>query len=186
MRKIDQSVSTATFGGGCFWCTEAIFQEIEGVKTVQSGYSAGNSVLPTYREVCAGTTGHAEVVQITFDTSKISYDDLIKIHLATHNPTQLNAQGFDKGTQYRSIILTHDNNQYETAHHIIEEMGTAFTEKIVTEIKPYTHFYVAEDYHQKYFTDNPEKAYCTSVISPKLKKFRNLFKEKVRKDKISD
>ena len=186
LKKIEKPEAVATFGGGCFWCTEAIFQELQGVKNVQSGYSGGETTNPNYRDVCSGSTGHAEVVQITFDPEKISYADLVRIHLSTHDPTQMNQQGADKGTQYRSIILAHDKDQDETARKIIEEMAPVFDDKIVTEVKPFSRFFVAESYHQNYYADNPEKAYCAAVISPKLKKFKALFKEKLKTHGRSD
>jgi methionine-S-sulfoxide reductase len=167
----------ATFGGGCFWCTEAIFQKIKGVEKVESGYSGGATKNPTYNEVCTGVTGHAEVVQITFDADAISYADLLKIHLSTHNPTTLNYQGADHGTQYRSIILTHDDIQKQTAEKTIQEMAASFENEIVTEIAPFEVFYKAEAYHQNYFNNNPGQGYCAAVISPKLDKFRKLFAE---------
>jgi peptide methionine sulfoxide reductase msrA/msrB len=178
--KIEKKEGKATFGGGCFWCTEAIFQQLEGIVKVVSGYSGGKAISPTYREVCSGLTGHAEVVQITFDPGKICYEDLVKIHLSTHNPTSLNQQGADIGTQYRSIILTHNPQQEKIAHEVIREMATSFDREIVTIVEPFVAFYEAEDYHQNYYRNNPEGGYCTAVISPKLTKFRKLFREKLK------
>lgn len=183
--KIEKKEGKATFGGGCFWCTEAIFQQMEGVLKVESGYSGGKAVNPTYREVCSGLTGHAEVVQITYDPEKIDYEDLVKIHLSTHNPTSLNRQGADTGTQYRSILLTHNAEQEKIAHEVIQEMAPSFDEEIVTEVKPFVAFYKAEDYHQNYYNNNPEGGYCTAIISPKLAKFRKLFKEKLKAGEAS-
>jgi len=180
LKKTTQSQATATFGGGCFWCTEAVFQQLTGVSKVESGYSGGASENPTYQQVCSGDTGHAEVVQVTFDPGVISYADLLRIHLSTHNPTTPNQQGADKGTQYRSIILTHDNEQEAIAKQVIEEMTTAFDQAIVTEVKPFDVFYPAEGYHQDYYVSNPAKPYCQAVISPKLKKFRELFKDRLK------
>jgi peptide methionine sulfoxide reductase msrA/msrB len=177
--KVEKEEGKATFGGGCFWCTEAIFQRLQGVLKVESGYSGGRTVNPTYREVCSGLTGHAEVVQISFDPEKINYEDLVKIHLSTHNPTTLNQQGADVGSQYRSIILAHDPEQEKIAGEVIREMASSFDKEIVTEVEPFTAFYKAEDYHQNYYNNNPDGGYCTAVISPKLDKFRKLFREKV-------
>ena len=167
----------ATFGGGCFWCTEAIFQKLKGVDKVESGYAGGTKENPSYNQVCAGVTGHAEVIQITFDPDVISYDYLLKIHLSTHDPTTLNYQGADHGTQYRSIILTHDATQTKTAEQVISEMTSYFDNEIVTEVKPFDVFYKAEDYHQNYYNNNPGQGYCVAVIGPKLEKFRKLFVE---------
>jgi len=175
LKKIQSNPEKATFGGGCFWCTEAVFQKVRGVKQVISGYSGGRTNSPTYREVCNGNTGHAEVVQITFDPGEISYADLLRLHLSTHDPTTLNYQGADHGTQYRSIILPHTDEQAKTAREIISEMAPAFADEIVTEIKPFEVFYAAEDYHQNYYQHNPDQGYCAAVISPKLEKFRRRF-----------
>jgi methionine-S-sulfoxide reductase len=172
-------MAVATFGGGCFWCTEAIFQKLKGVETVESGYSGGSTVDPSYQDVCAGITGHAEVVQITFDPAVISYADLVRIHLSTHDPTTLNYQGADHGTQYRSIILAHDDEQQNIAEEIINEMNPSFTDDIVTEVVPLKVFYKAEEYHQNYFNNNPNQGYCMAVINPKLQKFRKLFAERI-------
>ena len=165
----------AIFGGGCFWCTEAIFQKLHGVVKVESGYSGGETVNPTYDEVCTGITGHAEVVRITYHPDRISYADLVRIHLSTHDPTTLNFQGADHGTQYRSIILTHNAQQTETAENIINEMKPVFANEIVTEVKPLDAFYKAEEYHQNYYENNHGQGYCAAVISPKLEKFRKRF-----------
>ena len=177
--KVEKMGEKATFGGGCFWCTEAIFQRLQGVLKVESGYSGGKTTNPTYREVCSGLTGHAEVIQITFDPEKISYEDLVKIHLSTHNPTTLNQQGADIGSQYRSIVLAHDLEQEKIAREVIREMAPSFDKEIVTVVEPFIVFYKAEDYHQNYYNNNPEGGYCTAVISPKLDKFRKLFREKL-------
>jgi len=182
---ISTSQATATFGGGCFWCTEAIFQQLEGVSRVDSGYSAGDMPDPTYHAVCTGQTGHAEVVQISFDPAVISYADLVRIHLSTHNPTTPNQQGADRGTQYRSIILAHDAEQETVARQVIEEMASAFDAPIVTEVRPFETFYKAEHYHQDYYASNPRKPYCNAVISPKLQKFRELFKEKLKDQPVA-
>ncbi len=179
LNKTAKSRATATLGGGCFWCTEAVFQQLAGVSNVESGYSGGRTLNPTYQEVCTGETGHAEVVQVTYEPNVISYADLLRIHLSTHNPTTLNQQGADRGTQYRSIILTHDSEQEATARQVIEEMASAFDDPIVTVVKPFDVFYKAEDYHQDYYVSNPAKPYCAAVISPKLQKFRQLFKDRL-------
>jgi peptide methionine sulfoxide reductase msrA/msrB len=181
LEKVDIKEKKATFGGGCFWCTEAIFQQLEGVQKVESGYSGGSTVNPTYREVCSGRTGHAEVVQVTFNPGTISYEDLLRIHLVTHDPTLLNRQGADVGTQYRSIILTHSMEQEKSAREIIQEMQSSFDSEIKTEVKPIEFFYKAEEHHQDYYNNNPEGGYCMAVISPKLDKFRKLFKERLKK-----
>lgn len=180
LKKVKNQYEKATFGGGCFWCTEAIFDQLKGVLKVESGYSGGKNINPTYREVCSGSTGHAEVVQVTYDPELISYDDLLRIHLSTHNPTTLNQQGADWGTQYRSVIFANDQKQIETAGKIIQEMKPTFEKEIITEVKPLQAFYKAEEHHQNYYSSNPEKAYCTAVINPKLEKFRQLFKEKMK------
>jgi peptide methionine sulfoxide reductase msrA/msrB len=180
LKKTARPQATATFGGGCFWCSEAIFQQLAGVSTVECGYSGGAPANPTYQEVCSGQTGHAEVVKITFDPAVISYADLLRIHLSTHNPTTRNRQGADKGTQYRSIVLTHDGEQEAIARQVIEEMAPAFDDPIVTEVQPLDVFYTAEDYHQAYYTSNPQKPYCAAVISPKLQRFRRLFRDRLK------
>jgi len=180
LKKTEQPQTRATFGGGCFWCTEAIFQQLAGVSKVESGYSGGASPDPTYQEVCSGRSGHAEVVQITFDPAVISYADLVRIHLSTHNPTTPDQQGADKGTQYRSIVLTHDAAQEAVARQVIEELAPAFDAPIVTEVKPFEVFYPAEGYHQDYYASNPQKPYCAAVISPKLQRFRQLFRDRLK------
>ncbi|HUN21533.1 MAG TPA: peptide-methionine (S)-S-oxide reductase MsrA [Anaerolineales bacterium] len=170
----------ATFGGGCFWCTEAIFRQVQGVTLVESGYSGGSKANPTYREVCDGNTGHAEVVQVTFDPSQISYADLLRIHLTTHNPMTRNRQGADIGTQYRSIILTHNASQAATAQAVIAELAPNFDNPIVTIVQEFETFYKAENYHQDYFSRNADKPYCEAVISPKLAKFKKLYAERLK------
>lgn len=180
LKKTTQSQAIATFGGGCFWCTEAIFQQLAGVSKVVSGYSGGQSADPNYQAICSGSTGHAEVVQISFDPAVIHYADLLRIHLSTHNPTTANQQGADKGTQYRSAVLTQDSEQEAITRQVIKEMASAFDAPIVTEVKPFEVFYPAEDYHQDYYVSNPDKPYCEAVISPKLEKARKLFKQRLR------
>jgi peptide methionine sulfoxide reductase msrA/msrB len=179
LSKLPAPQAEATFGGGCFWCTEAIFQQLNGVSKVESGYSGGNTRDPDYQAVCEGLTGHAEVVQITFDPSVISFADLVRIHLSTHNPTTLNRQGADKGTQYRSVILTHNSEQEATARRVIREMAANFDDAIVTEVKPFETFYRAEGYHQDYYLNNPARPYCAAVISPKLRRLHTLFSDKL-------
>jgi peptide-methionine (S)-S-oxide reductase len=172
-----------TFGSGCFWCTEAVFQRLEGVVAVESGYSGGNVANPTYEQVCTGTTGHAEVTQITYDPTTISYDDLLQVFWKTHDPTTLNRQGNDAGTQYRSVIFYHNETQKELAEKYKKELGAsgAWKSPIVTEISPFTVFYKAESYHQNYYNDNKFQPYCTFVIGPKLDKFEKVFKNKMKK-----
>ena len=170
-----------TVGGGCFWCTEAVFREVKGVEKVVSGYSGGNVPgKPTYREVCSGLTGHAEVIQITFDPSVISYEELLIIFMTTHNPTTLNQQGADMGTQYRSVIFYHDEIQKEIAENVVKQLTEYFEDPIVTEISPLINFFEAEDYHQDYYTNNTSQGYCAMVITPKLTKFRKMFADKLK------
>ena len=175
IEKINTTLEKAVFGGGCFWCTEAIFKELDGVEFVESGYSGGAIANPTYREVCSGRTGHAEVIQVTFNPEKISLEDLLRIHLSTHNPTTLNRQGADVGTQYRSIILFSSQSQRTSAEKIIDEMQQLYNQPIVTEIKNFEAFFIAEASHQNFFANNPDQPYCQTVIDPKLGKFRQLF-----------
>ena len=174
---------TATFGMGCFWCSEAIFQNLEGVKSVQSGYSGGTKINPTYREVCTGTTGHAEAIQVVYDTTKISYKDLLEVFWSSHDPTTLNRQGADEGTQYRSSVFYHNDEQKNLAEIYKKKLDEshAYPDKIVTEITPYINFYKAEDYHKDYFLLHGEEAYCTHVIAPKVEKFKKVFKDKLKK-----
>jgi peptide methionine sulfoxide reductase msrA/msrB len=180
LQKVASSKETATFGGGCFWCTEAVFQQLRGVRTVESGYSGGTIDNPSYKAVCEGTTGHAEVIQIMFDPEEITFKDLLQIHSSTHDPTTLNQQGADRGTQYRSVIFAHNDEQKEIAKDVITELQDAFDEPIVTEIKPFEVFHKAEDYHQGYYENNPNARYCQAVINPKLAKARKLFEEKLK------
>ncbi|MFK7817170.1 MAG: peptide-methionine (S)-S-oxide reductase MsrA [Planctomycetaceae bacterium] len=171
----------ATFGGGCFWCTEAVFQKLRGVSKVVSGYSNGDTENPTYHDICTGTTGHAEVIQISFDPEVISFEDLLDVHFATHDPTTLNQQGADRGTQYRSTILCHDDAQQLTAAAKIKELDASgeFSNPIVTSVEPIATFYPAEGYHQNYFNQNPGQPYCLAVIPPKLAKLQAKFAEKM-------
>lgn len=172
----------ATFGNGCFWCTEAVFQELKGVHKVESGYSGGKIKNPTYREVGSGMTGHAEVVQIAYDPSVISYAELLEVFWKTHDPTTLNKQGADVGTQYRSVVFYHNEEQKQLAEEYKEKLNKAgiWDNPIVTEISPYTAFYEAEDYHQDYYSLNPNQGYCRVVITPKLEKFRKVFADKLK------
>jgi peptide methionine sulfoxide reductase msrA/msrB len=169
----------ATFGGGCFWCTEAVFQQLKGVSNVESGYSGGSVLNPTYEQVCGGRTGHAEVIQVTYDPTVISYEDLICIHLATHDPTTLNRQGADHGTQYRSAIFYRTDAEKETAERTVHDLQELLGEPVVTKIEKLDHFYKAETYHQNYFADNAERPYCQAVIKPKLKKFREMYVDRL-------
>jgi len=181
LRKVEtDNLKMATFGGGCFWCTEVIFQSLDGVEQVTSGYSGGSVENPTYEEVTTGSTGHAEVIQVIFDQSIISYEDLVRIHLHTHNPTTLNRQGADVGTQYRSAIFTHDEAQAEAAQKVLEEEKSSFSDAIVTEIAPFEKFYPAESYHQNFFKRNPNHGYCNVVITPKLQKLRAKYSDKLK------
>lgn len=171
----------AIVGGGCFWCTEAVFQRLQGVEKVISGYSGGNVPgRPTYREVCSGRTGHAEVVRVTFDPAVISYRELLLIFMSTHDPTTLNRQGADRGTQYRSVIFYQDENQKETADTVLKEMQAYYDDPIVTELSPLTNFFEAEDTHQNYYNTHPSQGYCQVIISPKLKKLREQFASKLK------
>ncbi|NUN09072.1 MAG: peptide-methionine (S)-S-oxide reductase MsrA [Ignavibacteriaceae bacterium] len=175
---------TATFGAGCFWCVEAVFQRLEGVHKVISGYSGGQVANPTYEQVCSGRTGHAEVCQVVYDPQKISFSDLLEVFFSTHDPTTLNRQGADVGTQYRSAIFYHDSVQQELALRYKEELGKSgvFKDPIVTEVSPFTVFFKAEEYHQDYFDNNQMQPYCSFVIRPKLDKFTKNFKEKLKTD----
>jgi peptide-methionine (S)-S-oxide reductase len=177
------NTALATFGSGCFWCTEAVFQNVQGVLKVESGYSGGKVKNPTYKEVCSGLTGHAEVIQLTYDPSKITYDELLEIFWQTHDPTTLNRQGADEGTQYRSVIFYHNDDQKRLAQTYKEKLDKsgAFEKPIVTEISPYTAFYKAEDYHQNYYNLNGQAPYCSYVIKPKLEKFKKAFANKLKK-----
>ena len=172
----------ATLGGGCFWCLEAIFSELTGVEKVESGYAGGTVHQTTYQQVCSGTTGHAEVVQVTFDPSVLSYTDLLRIFFTVHDPTTMNRQGGDLGTNYRSIILYHNDQQKRQAAQIIDEINSAgiWDGPIVTQVQPFTEFYRAEDYHQEYFKNNPNQPYCQVVIAPKVRKFREHYMQRLK------
>ena len=183
MERINEKVETATFGTGCFWCTEAIFEELKGVLKVTSGYSNGNVDNPTYKEVCDGETGHAECVQIVYEPEKISFDELLEVFFQVHDPTTLNRQGADVGTQYRSAIFFHNNEQKEKAEYYKAELNKsgAYKSPIVTEIAAAQKFYAAEDYHQEYYINNKNSnPYCAVVIRPKLDKFKKVFADKLK------
>lgn len=173
---------TATFGNGCFWCTEAIFQQVEGVIKVESGYSGGHTENPTYKEVGMGTTGHAECLNIIYDPAKITFDELLEIFWQTHDPTTIDRQGNDVGPQYRSVIFYHDDEQKKLAEKYKDALNKsgAFNDPIVTTFEPFTRFYKAENYHQNYYNENGSQPYCQFVIRPKLDKFRKVFKEKLK------
>ncbi|HRI24907.1 MAG TPA: peptide-methionine (S)-S-oxide reductase MsrA [Ferruginibacter sp.] len=177
------SLDTATFGTGCFWCTEAIFQQLEGVEKVTSGYSGGTVANPTYEQVCSKTTGHAECLNIVYDPKKISFDELLEVFWQTHDPTTLNRQGADVGTQYRSVVFYHNEEQKaKTLKYKAElDKSGAFSNPIVTTLEPFTVFYPAEDYHQNYYRNNTGQGYCQFVIRPKVEKFEKVFKNKLKK-----
>ena len=173
---------TATLGGGCFWCLEAVFEQLQGVHSVKSGYSGGARPNPSYEQICSGATGHAEVVQIVFDPAVTPYREVLQIFFSIHDPTTLNRQGNDSGTQYRSVIFTHSEEQREIARTVIEELDQSgvFSIPVVTELTPLEHFYPAEDYHQEYFRQNSEQPYCQYVIDPKIAKFRTQYFDKLK------
>lgn len=178
---ITKNLQLAIFGGGCFWCTEAVFQEVKGVEKVVSGYSGGNVPgHPTYREICSGLTGHAEVVQIAFDADVISYKDILVIFMTSHDPTTLNRQGADKGTQYRSVIFYHSEEQKEIAEVVLKEVAPYYENPIVTEISPFDVFYEAEKEHQDYYKNNQTQGYCSFIIAPKLTKLRKMHVDKLK------
>ena len=178
MNKNDAVLERATLGGGCFWCLEAVYQQITGVKAVISGYAGGARPNPSYESVCTGVTGHAEIVDIYFDPEVISFRDLLEIFFVIHDPTTLNYQGHDRGTQYRSVIFTHSEAQYEIAHEVVKELDASgiYATPVVTQIDAAPTIYPAEDYHQDYFRQNPGQGYCMAVVAPKLAKFRAKFK----------
>ncbi|WP_187263450.1 peptide-methionine (S)-S-oxide reductase MsrA [Pontibacter beigongshangensis] len=172
----------ATFGNGCFWCTEAVFQQLEGVEKVESGYAGGHVENPTYKQVCSATTGHAEVLRITYDPQEISFEELLEVFWETHDPTTLNRQGNDVGPQYRSVIFYHNEEQRQLAEKYKQELEAsgAFSDPIVTAIEPLTNYYPAEDYHQNYFLQNGFQPYCSFVVRPKVEKFRQVFTHKLK------
>ena len=169
----------ATLGGGCFWCLEAVYQELKGVQAVESGYAGGEVPNPTYEQVCEGNTGHAEVVRVTFDPSQVNYREILEIFFTIHDPTTLNRQGNDVGTQYRSVIFFHTPQQQETAKQVIACMASVWDAPIVTELSPIGDYYKAEEYHQNYFVQHPLQGYCAFVVAPKVAKFRKVFADKV-------
>jgi methionine-S-sulfoxide reductase len=181
--NMNTHLEVATFGGGCYWCIEAVFQRLEGVEKVESGFSGGQVKNPTYKEVCTGTTGHAEVIQITFDTTKTSFEEILKVFFTMHDPTTLNRQGNDIGTQYRSAVFYHNDEQKKAAEEIIAALNTskAYPNPIVTEVSKLDVFYKAEDYHQNYYNENSGEGYCKFVIQPKIEKFEKVFKDRLKK-----
>lgn len=183
MDMSNKNYEVATFGGGCYWCMEAVFQRLNGVEKVESGFSGGHVKNPTYREVCTGTTGHAEVIQITLDTTKITFAEILKVFFTMHDPTTLNQQGNDIGTQYRSAVFYHNENQKKITEEIITELNKeqAYPNPIVTEVAKFDAFYKAEDYHQNYYNDNSSEGYCRFVIQPKIEKFEKVFRDKLKK-----
>jgi peptide-methionine (S)-S-oxide reductase len=183
---MNTNLQTATLAGGCFWCLEAVYDEIKGVHSVESGYAGGHMDNPTYREVCNGDTGHAEVVQVHFDPNVVSYHDLLNVFFAIHDPTTLNRQGADVGTQYRSAIFYHDEQQKKIAEELINDLNAQqiWDRPIVTQVEKLDKFYVAEDYHQEYFARNPYQPYCMAVVAPKVSKFRKHFLELLKKQTV--
>lgn len=180
--KVKQGMEVATFAGGCFWCTEAVFLEIKGVEKVVSGYIGGKTVNPTYKDICTGETGHAEAIQITYNPNEVAFEDLLEVFFATHDPTTLNRQGADVGTQYRSEIFYHSEAQKTKAENYIQllEKEKLYDKKIVTKVSSATVFYPAEDYHQNYYNQNSSQGYCQMVIAPKLEKLRKYYKSKLK------
>ncbi len=180
---MNSQIEIATLGGGCFWCTEAVFDEVIGVSDVVSGYTGGQRPNPTYEQICDGDTGHAEVVKVSFDPEVISYATILGIFFATHDPTTLNRQGADRGTQYRSAIFVHSPDQRRIAEELIASLNAdnTFGAKVVTEVSDAGVFYPAEDYHQEFYRRNPNQGYCMAVVSPKVSKFRKLFADKLKK-----
>lgn len=183
IHSTNQTLDTATFGAGCFWCVEAVFQRLNGVISIKSGYSGGTVKNPSYKEVCNGTTGHAEVCQIIFDKSKISFDELLEVFWKTHDPTTLNRQGNDFGTQYRSVVFYHNEEQKQLAEKYKKQINDekAYPNPVITEISPYINYYEAEEYHQNYYNQNGSESYCKFVIQPKVEKFEKIFKDKMKK-----
>lgn len=174
--------NTATFGGGCFWCTEAVYKELKGIQRVESGYAGGHVKNPTYKEVCSGTTGHAEVIQVVYDPAVISFVELMEVFFYTHDPTTLNRQGNDVGTQYRSVVFYHNQEQKAQAEKYIQLLNSekAYAKPVVTQVSPYTNYYAAENYHQDYYEQNAAQPYCQVMIKPKLEKLRSHFPTKVK------
>lgn len=177
------NLETATLGAGCFWCVEAVFDDLKGVASVESGYSGGHTENPTYKEVCSETTGHAEVVNVTFDPNEISFKEILQVFFSVHDPTTLNRQGNDIGTSYRSAIFYHSDEQKRIVEEVIKEVTAegVYDNPIVTEVKPFDKFYIAEDYHQEYFANNPTQPYCAAVVAPKVAKFRQKYVSRLKK-----
>ena len=175
-----KNIEVATIGGGCFWCVEAVMQRLNGVISVESGYAGGETPNPTYREISSGTTGHAEVVQVNFDSDVINYEDILTVFMTSHDPTTLNRQGADRGTQYRSIIMYHNDEQNAIAKKVLESMSSYYNNPIVTELKPQDIYYKGEQYHQDYYNRNSYVGYCNVVIAPKLAKLRALYADKLK------
>ncbi len=184
-QKMTKKIEIATLANGCFWCTEAIFQRLKGVKKVTAGYTGGTTKNPSYHQVTTGKTGHAEAIQIKFDSNIISYQEILEVFFSTHNPTTLNRQGYDVGSQYRSAIFYHSEAQKQIAEDFIKVLTDAyvFDKPIVTEVQPFDVFYTAEEYHQNYYNNNKTQGYCVAVINPKLEKFLKKFKSKLKKEK---
>ena len=183
-KESTRQTQVATLGGGCFWCVEAVYSELNGVLKVESGYSGGTTKNPSYEDVCSDQTGHAEVIQVTFDPKVISYRELLQIFFSVHDPTTLNRQGHDVGSQYRSVIFYHDEDQKKVASEVISEISREKiwgSKPIVTELKPLETFYPAEDYHQEYFKKNPAQPYCQVVVAPKVSKFRKAYFDRLKK-----
>lgn len=175
LKKVEKTTAVATFGGGCYWCTEAMFQQVRGVESVTSGFSDGEVDNPSYEAVCQGTTGHAEVIELTYDPDQISYEELLRIHMATHDPTTLNRQGADVGTQYRSTILYRTEEEKAAAEKVLKEAGEVYDDPVVTEVKEFRMFFPAPEKHFNFYNDNPNQGYCQAVVSPKVAKFRKNF-----------
>ncbi len=176
------AIEIATLGGGCFWCTEAVYQQLNGVEKVESGYSGGRLPDPTYEQICEGNTGHAEVIRLQFDNTMVSYRDILEIFFTIHDPTTLNRQGNDVGTQYRSVIYTHSDQQMAMAREVIAAMAHVWDAPIVTELQEAPVFYPAESYHQNYFLNHPMQSYCAFVVAPKVTKFRQVFASRAKKN----
>jgi peptide-methionine (S)-S-oxide reductase len=178
--SLEQGMATAILGGGCFWCTEAVYKQVNGVTVVESGYTGGQADNPTYEQICTGTTGHAEVVKLSFDPEVVSYRALLEIFFTIHDPTTLNRQGNDVGTQYRSVVYYESPEQLDTARQVIAEMALVWDAPIVTELSPVATYFTAEAYHQNYFENHPLQGYCAFIVAPKVAKFRKLFTERAR------
>jgi len=179
----NKNLETATLGAGCFWCVEAVFDSLKGVESVESGYSGGHTENPTYREVCSETTGHAEVINVNFNPEEVSYKDVLRVFFSVHDPTTLNRQGNDVGSSYRSAIFYHSDEQKLATEEVIKEVTAegVYDDPIVTEVKAFDKFYIAEDYHQEYFANNPTQPYCAAVVAPKVAKFRQKFVNRLKK-----